>query len=362
MHVHVLGSGIIGLGVAIRFAQGGHQVRVFSSEKKYVPTSPVAAAFWYPYACSMTEKEQEVLASPTYDFLVALTDPHLPSSGVEIREGREYFDKSVSAIQKRAPWWARHIRGFRSLDKRDLADHLTKVDVFGSPFVSGWSFQIPVVNMGVFLPWLRDRATLLGVQFEELEVGKSKSDRFAEIRGADVIINCSGGWSTHLASDPTLVGYKGVILEVEGEPFGSDLVFIEKGVGKGLPTYIVPQGSRTLLGGTLEGVTDAGSEWPFSDSDVWRIEREQIDGILGRVASLVGRQEPSVVFQARCGLRPCREASPPRIELDRDVDVIHCYGHGGSGVTTFWGSAEAVYRIATKTLISETVRHSAALG
>ena len=42
------------------------------------------------------------------------------------------------------------------------------------------------------------------------------------------------------------------------------------------------------------------------------------------------------------GLRPVRSA----IRLERVEDVVHCYGHGGSGVTVSWGCADDVLRLA----------------
>ena len=38
------------------------------------------------------------------------------------------------------------------------------------------------------------------------------------------------------------------------------------------------------------------------------------------------------------GLRPAR----PAVRLERDGGVVHCYGHGGAGVTLSWGCAEDV--------------------
>jgi D-amino-acid oxidase len=44
------------------------------------------------------------------------------------------------------------------------------------------------------------------------------------------------------------------------------------------------------------------------------------------------------VLRHKVGLRPVR----PAVRLERVGDVVHCYGHGGAGVTLSWGVAEEV--------------------
>ena len=51
-----------------------------------------------------------------------------------------------------------------------------------------------------------------------------------------------------------------------------------------------------------------------------------------------GRLAGAEVLRSLVGLRQFRRA----VRLDRDGDVVHCYGHGGSGVTLSWGCADDV--------------------
>jgi D-amino-acid oxidase len=44
------------------------------------------------------------------------------------------------------------------------------------------------------------------------------------------------------------------------------------------------------------------------------------------------------VITDRVGFRPTR----PEIRVEREGDVIHNYGHGGSGLTLSWGCAREV--------------------
>ena len=44
------------------------------------------------------------------------------------------------------------------------------------------------------------------------------------------------------------------------------------------------------------------------------------------------------MLRHKVGLRPVR----PAVRLEREGHVVHCYGHGGAGVTLSWGCAEDV--------------------
>ena len=46
----------------------------------------------------------------------------------------------------------------------------------------------------------------------------------------------------------------------------------------------------------------------------------------------------ATVLRHQVGLRPAR----PVVRLEREGDVVHCYGHGGAGVTLSWGCADEV--------------------
>ena len=48
------------------------------------------------------------------------------------------------------------------------------------------------------------------------------------------------------------------------------------------------------------------------------------------------------VLRHKVGLRPGR----PTVRVEREGDVIHCYGHGGCGVTVSWGCADDVVDLA----------------
>jgi hypothetical protein len=59
---------------------------------------------------------------------------------------------------------------------------------------------------------------------------------------------------------------------------------------------------------------------------------------------------PETQWKSKACLRPVRFHSPTRIELDPSSErrIVHNYGHGGSGVTFFWGSALVAYELTAK--------------
>jgi len=48
------------------------------------------------------------------------------------------------------------------------------------------------------------------------------------------------------------------------------------------------------------------------------------------------------VLRHAVGLRPARPEVRLEAETTRSTRVVHCYGHGGAGVTLSWGCADEV--------------------
>jgi D-amino-acid oxidase len=96
--------------------------------------------------------------------------------------------------------------------------------------------------------------------------------------------------------------------------------------------YILPRHDHTVVGGSYE---------PGREDET--VDPEQTKSCLARASALVPQLAEAKVLGARVGLRPIR-AGGPRVE--RRGDVIHCYGHGGAGLTLSWGCARRVVELA----------------
>ena len=93
------------------------------------------------------------------------------------------------------------------------------------------------------------------------------------------------------------------------------------------PTYVVPRSSDIVVGGT-----DVEGEWSRTPAP------DVANAILRRALRLVPALAGAEVVGHKVGLRPAR----PTVRLERVGDVVHCYGHGGAGVTLSWGCADEV--------------------
>lgn len=220
----------------------------------------------------------------------------LGADGVRMVPGTE-----VLAAPSPDPWWAGAVPGL----ERAAAP---------TGYGDAWSFVAPVVEMPAYLPWLAGRVEALGGTLTRLNLSALPT-------GADVVVNCSGLGARLLGADRSVQPVAGQVVYVE--QFGLDRWWLD-GAG---PTYVVPRSRDVVVGGT-----DAEGEWSRTPSP------ETARSILARASVLVPELADARVLGHKVGLRPAR----PTVRLERVGDVVHCYGHGGAGVTLSWGCAEDV--------------------
>jgi D-amino-acid oxidase len=296
--VLVVGAGVVGLSCAVRLLEDGHRVDVLARDLPLETTSAVAAALWYPYRAYPFERVTAWSAASYRTFAALAEDDR---TGVVMRLGTE-LHRSRTAD----PWWVGAVPA------------LTRVTAMDPPYVDGWTFEAPVVEMPVYLRWLAARVEALGGTLTRMALS-------ALPVGPDVVVDASGLGARLLAADPSVLPVRGQVVYVE--QVGLDRWWLD-GAG---PVYVVPRSRDIVLGGT-----DEEGEWDRRpDPDVAK-------QILERAVALVPQLRKAAVLGHRVGLRPAR----PDVRLDvEEVDgtrVVHCYGHGGAGVTLSWGCADEV--------------------
>jgi D-amino-acid oxidase len=299
--VIVVGAGVVGLSCAVRLQEAGHRVDVLARDLPLETTSSVAAAVWYPYRAYPFERVT-AWGAATYQELHRLSEE--PDTGVRMVEGVE-----LHRCRTPDPWW------------RSAVPDLTRVTATPPPYVDAWSFRAPVVEMPVYLRWLVRRFTEGGGTLTRMALN-------ALPEHAGVVVNASGLGARLMAGDPDVTPVRGQVVQVE--QFGLDRWWLD---AEG-PTYIVPRSSDVVVGGT----DDEGAWSRTPDPTV-------AARILERAALLVPDLARARVIRHKVGLRPAR----PQVRLEEVAGgadaarrVVHCYGHGGAGVTLSWGCADEV--------------------
>jgi D-amino-acid oxidase len=298
--VIVVGAGVIGLSCAVRLLEAGHRVDVVARDLPLETTSSVAAAVWSPYA----SPQQHVVrwARAAYDAFAELCEDE--SAGVVMRTGTELFREPSGDL-----WWR------EALPPGAGPDRETSLP---PGYASGLTMRTPVVEMPVYLRWLADRVEALGGTITRMNLSALPD-------GDPLVVNASGIGARLLGGDHSIEPVRGQVVIVE--QVGVDRWWIDSEV----PTYIVPRSRDIVLGGTaIEG------EWSRTPDPATAAS------VLRRATAIEPRLAGARILRHKVGLRPGR----PTVRLDREGDVIHCYGHGGCGVTVSWGCADDVVDLA----------------
>ena len=298
-----------GLSCAVRLLEAGHEVEVISDRFSPDTVSDIAAAIWYPFLTAPADRA-DGWSIATYAELERLSERE-PQSGVRMRDGREYLRQAVDP-----PEWSEDIAAFRILDDSEIPEG----------YVFGWQFRAPVIEMQLYMPWLRSRVEALGGSFVQSFV-----DDLSEVSG-EVVVNCVGLGARELCGDE------------EVRPVRGQVIFIDQDPGIGhfdqqpeTLTYTIPRSDVTVLGGTAQ-VDDWGMDIRAEDDKL----------ILSKVEALWPELDRSRIIGGAVGLRPSRSEVRLEVEYIGERRVVHNYGHGGAGVTLSWGCAEEVANLVSQ--------------
>jgi D-amino-acid oxidase len=307
MRIIVVGAGVVGLTCAHRLVRAGHRVEIWTRDAVMDTTSAVAAALWYPYL-ALPEDAVTRWAVATYDMLALLAVR--PETGVSLRRGRELFRQP-----RPDPWWAAAVPRLGRVAPGDLPPG----------YADGYEFAAPVLHIPTYLRWLLDEVAAAGIGVRRRDLADLEPAR----RAADLVVNATGLGARELVGDAELTPVRGQIVCV-ADPGLGQWVLDEHHPG-GM-VYVVPRGPDVVCGGTDE----LGSEDLQPDPKV-------AAAILERCREVVPELAEAPVLGHAVGVRPARTV----VRVEREDDIVHCYGHGGAGVTLSWGCADEVVRLVT---------------
>lgn len=304
MDVVIVGAGVIGLTCAVRLGRAGHRVRIWARAEPAPITSAVAGGLVYPRHEEPAHRCAEWTAQSMQRFAALAADD---KAGVRMVPGR---------IQTRGrlewPPWA------------DAMDDLRRVAA-APPWADTLALTAPLVDTTRYLPWLERQALDAGVELVARAADSLDDPRRA---GAELVVNAAGLDGGRLAGDATLTPVRGQVVHVANPGLREWLVDEDDPAGI---SYVIAHRDHVVCGGTEE----------YGGRDL-AVDPEASRLLLRRCRQLCPAIRDAPVLRELVGLRPAR----PQVRLDRVGDTIHCYGHGGAGVTLSWGCAAEVERLA----------------
>lgn len=305
--VSVVGAGVIGLSTALLAQDRGYDVSIFTDKPTSETTSAKAAASFKPGTVVYNDLAHRAveLSWDAFGRIVRGEEP--AKTGVRMHTLWEASSSPGGSAQ--------HLKVMENVQTFETPD------VPGG-YAHGWRYRTYFADTRLYLPWMIDKFQAQGGKLHTLAKKLIDPAQFNNLPG-DTVFNCTGLGAKELVGDDALVPVKGQVALTAPLP---DMDWTINADG----FYVYPRSHDTVLGGTTE----------------WGIEDEQVEsGAVSLIVQGNKRILPHLslehVIGSYAGLRPFRRGSI-RIEAESmgDKQIIHNYGHGGSGVTMSWGSAQ----------------------
>jgi D-amino-acid oxidase len=341
----IVGAGVSGLTCGVLFAERGYRTVIFAEDIGQQTTSGAAAALWFPYDVEPAGKVVP-WALHTFDVLADLAGA--PESGVSMIELCQFS----RTVEIQIPDWAIPLGAQAVIPSRSTSLRTGSIENgaageaatwTGRPeaertgserikslklFKSGFSLRVPLMDTTIYLDYLADR-------FLSAEGSLNANTYFEKLedvsREFDLVINCAGIGAGSLVDDAELEPHRGqvaIVPKIDG--LSCAIVCDDPPL-----LYAIPRTRDCVFGGTNEL------------SENVEVDPESTVCILDECSQALAIDKPNVLAE-RVGLRPFRKSG---VRLERDAlrdgrDVIHNYGHGGSGFTLSWGCAREVLQLA----------------
>ena len=305
--VTVVGAGVIGLSCAVRLAESGFDVDVFARDLPPETTSAVAGGLWMPFLAQPADEVARWARESLLEFTELASGEDAARCGVQVLPGL-LLDEAGAADPSWAPMVA---------DIAPLRPEPSSTDA------RGWRLNLPLVDTGRYLEYLRGRLVATGGTLTRLAL--------PALPGRGVVVNCSGLASRALAGDSSIRPVRGQVVLL-ADP-GLTQWWVDQRTRDGLISYVLPHGRHVVVGGSAED-----GDWS-TEPRPWTAEQ-----ILRRAVEMVPQLRAAEILGHRVGLRPVR----PVVRLETEVSsgrdgaprtVVHCSGHGGAGITLSWGCA-----------------------
>jgi D-amino-acid oxidase len=304
--VAIVGAGISGMSVAYLLINKGFTVIVYAKAFPPDTTSNKAAAFWFPYHIRNDKRGIE-WCNTSYRYYQAFAQR--PETGISMQQLNKVLRKDV---EEEEPVWTDFMPegSYCLLPESKLPEGFARI----------YNVKVPLIETQIFLPWLQQQLQKDGVIFKLQEITSLEE---LAVR-YDTIINCAALGARKLCSDESVIPVRGQVALLS--PGGSSSIYLDN--EKLL--YVVPRKDATIVGGTYENNV-------YEEA----VESSTINQILENAYEALPLLKEKKLIGSWAGLRPYRKEV--RVEKEPYRNIIHNYGHGGSGFTLAFGCAEAVF-------------------
>ena len=306
--IAIIGAGISGLSTAYTLVNAGYTVTVFAKEFSPNLVSNKAAAFWFPY-----HVRNDVRAKDWCKFSYSFFEQLIANiaTGISMVE----IIKAVKPNVQDEDNWLNYMP--------ENSYSIVPQNKLPNGYAKAYLAKVPLIETQLFLPWLMQELQLLQTNFiqQNIEDIQSIATKF------DVVINCTALGAKQLCNDATLVAVRGQVLLYEPDLINQ--IFIDNQT----PSYMVPRKDAIIVGGTYEEGVDSNS---VNENDL-KIIQAKAEEILPAI-------QHKKIIGSWAGVRPFRQT----VRLEKEDNIIHNYGHGGSGYTLSFGCANEVLHILQK--------------
>lgn len=324
--IAVLGAGVVGLTVAglIQQQLKNANVTVIAEKFNQDTTSFVAAGIFRPglsFKGPTKEITQKWIDDSWHYWDRLLGSSEGPQAGVMpvstyiFSKTNEHVTRNHS-IEELVPI-------YRPVSEKELK-------LCGEGWKYGSYFSTLLVSTEKYLPWAAKRFVEKGGKITEKNI-----DSFTSLAGFDLVFNCTGLGAKYLCDDHDLVPIRGQVIKVKAP-------WLKSAFYGDYDAYIIPG---------VDGIATLGGTRQY-DSYNLNVCRHDAAAIFERCCELVPALKDAEVVAHRVGLRPHR--TPVRVEAEigsEGLKMVHCYGHGGYGVTCAPGTAMHAVELGLQLLV-----------
>ncbi len=309
--IAIIGAGISGMSSAYMLMDKNYSITIYAKAFSPNITSNRAAAFWFPYHIRNDKRGIE-WCHVSYQFYKQLANDG--ATGISMKQLVKVMRSNVD--EEDAVWIDFMPQGsFRQMREDELQHNIAKA----------YDISVPLIETQIFLPYLEAQLKQNGILFIEKEI-----KNFDELTSAnDIVINCAALGARQLCNDDELIPVRGQVVLLS--PRNDLPIYLDNET----PLYIVPREDAIIVGGTYEERIETETTEPAV-----------IQKILNNAYNVFPHLREQKVTGSWAGLRPFR--TEVRVEQEAGTNIIHNYGHGGSGFTLAFGCAEEVMKLVDK--------------